>query len=362
MTLPASGRVSKNTPAAETRETNGNPTMPDNHYSPGISVAMCTYNGERFLSAQLESIAAQTIRPLELVVSDDGSTDKTMEILEHFAQHSEFPVRIFQNERNLGYVRNFEVAITKSRGDLIALSDQDDIWYSDKLASLRPLFVDDLETGGVFSNGNIIREDGSPTGQTLWRAFGFQGRDQSPGGRSYLNAEVLLRGNVVTGMTLMFRAKFRSLLLPVPAGWHHDGWFAWMLCLHSKLAFWPQPLVAYRTHSTQQIGAPAHVSDLIERITSSGVRAYLERAKSKSLSFHETAELQFTTLANYMELSALSPALIERVRQAAAHARAIRFALSRDRSQRFFRLIPYAYQHYGLSLRGMCRLLRDMVV
>ena len=88
---------------------------------------MCTYNGERFLAAQLASIAKQTRMPDELVVHDDKSSDHTVAILQEFAHSALFPVRIIENPRNLGYAANFEAAIRNCDADLIALADQDDV-------------------------------------------------------------------------------------------------------------------------------------------------------------------------------------------------------------------------------------------
>ena len=93
-----------------------------------IAIALTTFNGERFLSKQLESLSAQTHIPLELVVVDDGSTDKTLEILESFAIDARFPVRIYQNAVRIGYRKNFIRAANLCSGALICFCDQDDIW------------------------------------------------------------------------------------------------------------------------------------------------------------------------------------------------------------------------------------------
>lgn len=99
-----------------------------------ISVAMCTYNGSAFLQEQLDSIAAQTRLPDELVICDDGSSDSTVDIVERFAHGVSFRVQLFRNPQNLGSTRNFEQAMRLCTGDLIALSDQDDVWMPEKLA------------------------------------------------------------------------------------------------------------------------------------------------------------------------------------------------------------------------------------
>lgn len=101
-----------------------------------ISVALATYNGERFLQEQLNSLAAQTLLPCELVVGDDGSTDGTLDILERFAKTAPFPVRIQCNPTNIGYGQNFLQTATRCRGHWIAFCDQDDVWDYNKLSSL----------------------------------------------------------------------------------------------------------------------------------------------------------------------------------------------------------------------------------
>ncbi len=99
-----------------------------------ISVAICTYNGEKYLSEQLASIAAQTRLPDEMVVCDDCSSDATPDLVEEFARSAPFPVRFFRNPINLRSTKNFEHAIALCDGDFIALCDQDDIWLPEKLA------------------------------------------------------------------------------------------------------------------------------------------------------------------------------------------------------------------------------------
>lgn len=87
---------------------------------------MAVYNGERFIREQLDSFLRQTRRPHELVVSDNASSDRTVEIVREFAGRSPFPVRLFINERNIGVTKNFERAIREPSGDIIFLSDCDD--------------------------------------------------------------------------------------------------------------------------------------------------------------------------------------------------------------------------------------------
>jgi glycosyltransferase involved in cell wall biosynthesis len=106
-----------------------------------ISIAMATYNGERFLREQLDSLAAQSRLPDELVICDDGSSDGTVEIAKRFARSSPFEVRVHRNNENLGYARNFERAIGLCSGEIIFLSDQDDVWFPSKVERVMAVFT-----------------------------------------------------------------------------------------------------------------------------------------------------------------------------------------------------------------------------
>ena len=99
---------------------------------PLVSIALCIYNGERFLKEQLETLVNQTYKNIEIVAVDDCSTDSSVLILETYKAKYPF-INIHRNARNLGYVKNFEKAISLCKGDFIALSDQDDIWDPDKI-------------------------------------------------------------------------------------------------------------------------------------------------------------------------------------------------------------------------------------
>jgi glycosyltransferase involved in cell wall biosynthesis len=132
-----------------------------------ISVALCTYNGERFLPQQLDSVAKQTRLPDELIVCDDRSTDRTVALVREFAASSPYPVRIFENEHNLGFAANFERAIRLCEGDLIALSDQDDIWYPIRLERSEQEFSAHPQAGLVFYNTDIIYNNNETASQKL---------------------------------------------------------------------------------------------------------------------------------------------------------------------------------------------------
>jgi glycosyltransferase involved in cell wall biosynthesis len=219
-----------------------------------ISIAMCTYNGGRFLDEQLNSISSQTRLPDELVVCDDGSSDNTCLTLEAFAASAPFPVRITKNPRNLGSTANFEQAVNLCTGELIALCDQDDIWSEGKLAALEARFTDS-SIGGVFSDGGLIDDMSRSIGGTLWGAFGFTPRLREQW-RVEGAAPVLMKQDIVTGATLMFRASLRPSIVPIAPEWIHDGWISWIVAMTLQLDYVEEPLIRYRVHGLQQAGVP----------------------------------------------------------------------------------------------------------
>jgi hypothetical protein len=130
---------------------------------PTVSVAMATFNGERFLAEQLDSLAAQTHLPFELVIVDDGSADATIGVAEGFAENAPFAVRILVNDRSLGHGPAFFRALAECGGDLIAFCDQDDIWRRDKLAMCAEIFARDPGVSLLVHAGRVVDADLRPT-------------------------------------------------------------------------------------------------------------------------------------------------------------------------------------------------------
>ena len=112
--------------------------------TPRISIAMATYNGGQFIQEQLDSLALQTVLPYELIVTDDGSTDRTVQIVQSFAEKSPFPVYIYINDQRLGYADNFLKAASLCEGEFVSFCDQDDVWNLTKLATIMPYLGSDV--------------------------------------------------------------------------------------------------------------------------------------------------------------------------------------------------------------------------
>jgi glycosyltransferase involved in cell wall biosynthesis len=224
----------------------------------GVSVALCTYNGERFVDELLDSLAAQQRLPDELVVCDDRSSDGTVATVHAFAQRAPFPVRLEVNERNLGPTKNFELAISRCEGEFIALCDQDDIWYPSKIERSVGALLQNEDVGYVFSDADLMDEQGRALDKRLWDAVGFfESRRAAALDGGLL--PLLVVYTFVTGAGTTFRADLRELLLPIPHGWIHDAWIALLSAFVRPYRMIDEPLFRYRIHEEQEIGVPSSV-------------------------------------------------------------------------------------------------------
>ena len=197
-------------------------------------------------------MANQTRPPDELIVCDDRSSDRTIGIVREFAASATYPVRIFENESNLGSAANFERAIRLCEGNLIALSDQDDIWYPTRLQRSEQEFTAHPEAGLVFSDADVINDENELTGATMWQRTRLRGQTRArSAGRSVLpfgEAQVCDRGHRDVPCELT-----RSYFAHRP-GWIHDEWIALVTAAFSDLRPIHQPLIRYRIHGSQQVG------------------------------------------------------------------------------------------------------------
>ncbi|MET1112725.1 MAG: glycosyltransferase family 2 protein [Allosphingosinicella sp.] len=201
-----------------------------------VSVALATYNGRRYLPEQLASLAAQKRRPDELVVCDDLSTDGSVELLEEFARTAPFPVRIHRNPSNLGVLRNFEKALSLCEGDIIFLSDQDDVWLPEKIDEIVRLFEARPGALAIVNDKLIADENLVPTGATmLGNIRGFGSPD----------------GNFVAGCCSAFRREWLGIALPIPDGAiAHDTWLIGLAHRLGLVSISEKALQYYRRHGS----------------------------------------------------------------------------------------------------------------
>lgn len=301
-----------------------------------VSVALCTFEGERYVPAQLESLLAQTRLPDELVACDDGSRDGTLRHLTRFAARAPFPVRVEVNEARLGATANFEKAISLCSGDLIAPCDQDDVWRPGRIARAVEVLESDPRIGMAFSDADVVDEDLRPLGHRLWEAVGFtrSGRGMVRRGRAL---DAFLRRWIVTGTTMTFRATYRPLVLPIPGAWVHDAWIAMLVAAVAPVAPIEEPLVLYRQHAGQLLGAAR-----------AGPLGFLRRARETGPGEYAIEAERFRLLRQRLEDRGhlgRDPSLRARLDAKVAHQE-LRLAISRD---------PSRASRVGAALRELAR-------
>ena len=219
-------------------------------------MVLCTYNGEAHLGEQLDSLLAQTRRPDEIVVGDDGSSDASWGLLLDFASRAGskgIEVRLFRHKQNLGFVGNFSQMLREASGDLLFLCDQDDVWRSDKLATMEARFAVDPKLLLLCTDACLVDAAGKWHGVTLFDALALEEVEKQAvrDGRAF---DVLLRRSMVTGATAALRREAIDKALPVGAGWIHDEWLAIVLSILGRVGMVESPLIDYRQHANNQVG------------------------------------------------------------------------------------------------------------
>lgn len=218
------------------------------------SVALCTYNGEKFLREQLDSILNQTKAVDEIVVCDDGSTDSTLQILEEYYQKNPDIFRIFKNEINLRSVKNFEKAISLCENEIIFLCDQDDFWIENKVETITNFFQKNPTINVVATNGFGIDDAGNLLEvHSLWDIPRFFQEENIE--IDYFKI-IAFAGNIATGASMALRKKFVKDVIPFPVieEFHHDEWIALNAASNQSFEFLQEKLFKYRIHSQQQVG------------------------------------------------------------------------------------------------------------
>ncbi|WP_444626180.1 glycosyltransferase family 2 protein [Flavobacterium columnare] len=219
-----------------------------------VSVALCTYNGEKFINEQINSILKQSKKVDEIIICDDCSTDQTMSILKEYQLKHPNIFKIFKNETNLRSVKNFEKAIQLCSGDLIFLSDQDDIWSPNKVHDYILFFKNNPEINVIASNGYCIDENSkSHEKYAIWDVPHFL---ENKGIEFNFHRLISLSGNIATGASMAFKKEIIPDIIPFPTiqNFHHDEWIAIVSSSKNQFAFLHNKYFYYRIHSNQQVG------------------------------------------------------------------------------------------------------------
>jgi glycosyltransferase involved in cell wall biosynthesis len=329
--------------------------------SPDISVALCTHNGARFLREQVRSICLQSLPPREIVLSDDASRDGSVAVVraaveECARQRTDAVValRVFENATPLRVVKNFEQAIGACSGELIALSDQDDVWVPDRLARMAAAFAHDPGLLLLHTDARLVDAERKDLGETLFHALEVTPveLERIHGGRAF---DVFLRRNLVTGATAVFRRSLLADGLPLPVEWVHDEWLGIVAAATGRVDVLEDALIDYRQHASNQIGARRDTFvDKVRKALASRGRTHVERAIK--------AELLLARLQSLGDR--VAPDTIEKVRGKVVHQR-FRAALPGSRWARCLPILREAmtgrYDAFGRGVRGVVRDLFESV-
>ena len=248
-----------------------------------ISVALCTYNGEVFLSRQLESILKQTVPVQEIVITDDNSTDNTPVIIREYQEQFPNIIHCKVNNPGLGIQRNFEKALSLCTGNIILLSDQDDIWLPNKVAVMTNHFESHPTVEALFTDGYIINDNDEMTGGTLFSKNNFDINVQQQWRRNDIASKMVTSSNKITGATMAIRKELllRSFPFDLPSDLWHDFWLGLHAVFNNGLDWINEPLIKYRVHARQQVGLGEGL--FLQQSNSDGsLKAVLERWNSSA--------------------------------------------------------------------------------
>ena len=208
-----------------------------------ISIALASYNGQKYILEQLESFSSQSRQPDEVIISDDCSTDETVALIRKFSLNAPFVVKLYENKTNVGYARNFANALSKTTGDLIFLSDQDDVWFPNK--------INDVHNMAISSEALLIMNDAEITDQNL-----------NPSGLSKLNqikAMGFTSNKFVMGCCAAIKRDLLDLTSPMDSSFPaHDTWISWFAEFMGLKVVCSEIMQYYRRHDSNESQHPAN--------------------------------------------------------------------------------------------------------
>ena len=223
---------------------------------PDCAVVLCSYNGERHLPAQLESLRAQTVQPKRYVLSDDASGDASPDLLAAFASDRRAAgceVVMLRNPVNRGYVSHFEGAFRHAGAEVVFSCDQDDVWHPRKIERMREAFAARPGLWLLHADARLVDDEGRALGRRLFETLDLRPAELSAMHRGD-GFGVLLRRNIVTGAAMAFRSALLARASPFAAHWAHDEWLAIVAAMHGEVDTLEEILVDYRQHEGNQIG------------------------------------------------------------------------------------------------------------
>lgn len=220
-----------------------------------IDILLATYNGEKYLSQQIDSIITQTYKQWQLLIRDDLSTDNTVNIIKNYACRHPDKIRLIEDSKgHLGLVHNFETLLESAQSEFIMFCDQDDIWLPNKIE----LTLNTMEAAGqtwpntpllVHTDLKVVDETLNPIAESFWKLHRI-----SP--ESDCQLKKIIYRNIVTGCTVMINKKTKEISMSFPPEASiHDWWIVLNVVKYGKIIHITTPTVLYRQHAANLIGA-----------------------------------------------------------------------------------------------------------
>ena len=216
-----------------------------------IDILMATYNGEKYLKEQLDSILNQTYKDFRLLISDDCSKDSTIKILDEYAEKDN-RIILFKQKENLGIIKNFEFLMKNVESEFFMFSDQDDIWNESKVEKSIDR-IQETNSDLVYADLEVVDEKMNTLSSSYWQLKGFEHKIYK-----YNDFESLYLNNFITGSTMIIRTKMLDKILAMIYESKyilHDYWVALVVSKLGKISYINEPLVKYRQHKNNEIGS-----------------------------------------------------------------------------------------------------------
>ncbi len=215
-----------------------------------IDVLVATYNGEKYLREQLDSILNQTYKNINVLISDDCSTDSTPEILKEY-EKKDSRVKVFFHNKNFGnYIKNFEFLLTQVKSEYYALCDQDDVWCDTKIEHSFKKMIDD-GADLIYTDLKVVDENLNEIYPSMWDYLKIRKKV------NYDDIRTEYLYNCATGCTLMSKSKYIKEFLPLPYKSEymvHDYWITLYVALHGKITHLDEKTILYRQHGNNLVG------------------------------------------------------------------------------------------------------------
>lgn len=273
-----------------------------------VTVAMITYNGAEYIREQLNSILTQNLKPDEVVISDDGSTDGTLDILYEFRDRYPDLIRIDAHGQGLGPNKNSWRSLQQSTGDLVGMADQDDVWHPDKLKRQVAAFQNNPDISISCHDLQVTDKELTPL-TTLWETKGYDIEE-------YLSIEEWLprftRSTFIARPTMVIRSDLIPLLKPPSEDWLHDHLIGIIAATQGSLHLIDKPLLQYRQHDANDRGAPVNFSPAEYIKFYINNRDQINGIPSKRLDRWQEAAQHLQSYSNE-ELNGYKPAVMEEI-------------------------------------------------